>query len=522
MKNQYYLKLSLFFTLGSYAAFSQCDIQQKNVTAASGNILCTGSTDIKIESSQVGVVYSLYNETAAQPVSGSTAQGNGNDINLNTGQISSGTVFSVKATQVEQNHALLFDGVDDYVNLGTMGSFATSISNCAVEFWIKTTDKSKITAPLKVINRNNPTVPDNDIVFAIECNRALQSSSDNLLVFEAGSTLFYIRDNVGKVCAGNINTDIYDGQWHHIAMNIVNAPTGNIEAYVDGVKRTFVKFFSANPSGWQAWGDQLTLGAGNNRGNRGTYFSGSITDLRFWSQSRTAQQINSMKNRLLAGNETNLFAYYDFKAGSGTSLADKKGNFNGTLVNMNASAAWVSGIEQVICEGDVGEHVTVTVSGLTSDAGADVNVCQGGNASLNAVAPSDGTGKWEIVEGNSVAVNNINDHQSSIAINSTGVTKLAWVVSHAGCTSASDEVTVTVDVCTGINKKADNAMSIYPNPAQGGNVHFSKALNAVKVMNMQGATVAQAAELQELNVEGWKSGLYLIVAEEGIFKLEVK
>jgi len=848
MKYAYLPLLGAFLTLISETASAQCSIQEKTVTAGLSDFQCKGSTKVTVGASQEGVSYTLFNDTKGQPVPGAAVPGNGNDVELHTGLVTSTSAFSVKASLLEQGKALLFDGVDDYVSLGTLGDFGSVINNSAIELWIKTTDKSRISAPLKIINRNSPGNIDNDIVLAIECNRALESSSDNLLKEEAGSTLFYIRDNEGKVCAGHITANIYDGQWHHIAMNIINASNGQMEVYVDGVKRNFTRFFNANPSGWENWSDEISLGASNTRGTQNIFFSGEIADLRFWDQSRTALEISSLMNFLLQGDEAGLFAYYDFKDVPGSTLSDKKGVYHGTLINMNTDA-WTNSFEQVVCQstlaqtvnitvselkdqefiveknpiwcsgatsilmqnsetgveytletlegmvvdgpytgngsviafatgnltenttlqmsatglhtgaltfdgtddhvllgtlgtfgsqvknsavefwvkttdksvisapikiiespGDavyaiefnralrnttsseldyqpgatlvylrdntgkvlaghiltdiydgswhhfvmnvvdavsgnvevyvdgqrrnfdkhysqnpssftswtksiaigaqnnrgngissffngsiselriwnaprtagqiaefeyaeipadaqglvayytfndgsgntltdhsvnghhgtltnmdadnawirrarctriVGEPIEVFVSNIYSNAGSEIYTCLGGAAWLEATEPEKGTGTWEVVNGNSISVADIHDPHSEVIIHSLGTTILRWVVDASDCASVSDEVTVTIDVCTGINTGLAASVTYYPNPAQTGSIVFSKQLHNVQVANLQGNVVFAADVMKEVTVSEWAAGLYVIKSDEGIYKLEV-
>ena len=62
------------------------------------------------------------------------------------------------------------------------------------------------------------------------------------------------------------------------------------------------------------------------------YWDGKIADIRIWNTTRTGDDINSNKSRLLTGNESGLVLYYPINEGSGNTLSDATTNgLDGTI-----------------------------------------------------------------------------------------------------------------------------------------------------------------------------------------------
>ena len=158
--------------------------------------------------------------------------------------------------------ALEFDG-DDYVTIdgykGTEGRQAFSFTA-----WIKTTNGD---------NR------------AIVCwgstgggNRSELRIYNDLLRWNTG---------VGNIEA---NTSPTDGEWHHIAVTLVDGTTTSSEGiriYVDGIDDTIT---SSDPDSWGVVaGEDFGIGFRATHSDR--YFIGSIDDVRFYDKMLTAEEV---------------------------------------------------------------------------------------------------------------------------------------------------------------------------------------------------------------------------------------
>ncbi|MFC1774847.1 LamG-like jellyroll fold domain-containing protein [Nanoarchaeota archaeon] len=209
-----------------------------------------------------------------------------------------GTVIggNVTAANGILDRKMQFDGSSDYVNTGTMGSFGSTIASSTVSVWMKSTDTSGQSAIFKVIDdpNNNPGIE--DVVYAIEPNRRINSGCSISNV--GGSTLFYIRGEDGDALGAYITTDIYDGEWHHIAWRLIDATANSMEIYVDGVTQSFAESCTAGPSGFDNWVDDLFVGAQNNRGNSvDLYFDGDLDEVAIWNRTLSVEEIVNIYNR---------------------------------------------------------------------------------------------------------------------------------------------------------------------------------------------------------------------------------
>ena len=109
-----------------------------------------------------------------------------------------------------------------------------------------------------------------------------------------------------------VHSSLNDGQWHHVAINVLKSSNGSGIIYVDGQQCKQLAS-SAMPA---LYGDKLLLGAHRTSvDGQGLYtydqmLKGAIDEVRIWKGRRTADVIkNNMYNRVKA-NEAGLVAYY--------------------------------------------------------------------------------------------------------------------------------------------------------------------------------------------------------------------
>ena len=94
-----------------------------------------------------------------------------------------------------------------------------------------------------------------------------------------------------------LRRDLRDGQWHHLALNVLKSTDGSAVCYVDGEPCSQIAA-SAMPV---LSGAQLILGQG---------LKGAIDDIRIWKARRTADVIKQNRYLRMAGDEAGLVAYY--------------------------------------------------------------------------------------------------------------------------------------------------------------------------------------------------------------------
>jgi hypothetical protein len=176
--------------------------------------------------------------------------------------------------------ALEFQDNPDYVTIdgykGVLGTSAFSITA-----WVKTSNPANI----EQLVHWGADVGGQRVEFRINSNR--------------------LRISHGS---GNVqgNTDLIDGQWHHVAATVIEnatASSGDVTFYVDGEDDTME---STDADGWDIVANDaldVTIGYRPTRGDRP--FIGSIDDVRIYDRELTQEEIQQI---MLSGGEPYPFA----------------------------------------------------------------------------------------------------------------------------------------------------------------------------------------------------------------------
>lgn len=141
----------------------------------------------------------------------------------------------------------------------------------------------------------------------------LFASDDSILSvgFDASGHLFLIAKN--KVYKAKENVNYLDGQWHHLALNVLFS--GNADIYIDGNSKLQVSSKNMPLFG----GALLTIGAGhyknelNNGFNYSYFFEGAVDELRIWKAHKTIETIRLNSYNQPKLDEVGLVAYYPFE-----------------------------------------------------------------------------------------------------------------------------------------------------------------------------------------------------------------
>ena len=182
--------------------------------------------------------------------------GNGND----------GTVYGATLgtdRYGSANRAYSFDGVNDYVDVGTLGDFASKIGVSTISFWIRTSDSADdVKALMGLID--DTTANSHDPVFKIELNRKMPL---NGLSSSRDDTLLYVEMMEGRCLAPTpVKTSVIDGVNHMGYQNNQSFDCLFIVAN-SGMDRYGLDGSSGYPSSFpQQWGRSFVIGAGNNPG----------------------------------------------------------------------------------------------------------------------------------------------------------------------------------------------------------------------------------------------------------------
>ena len=204
--------------------------------------------------------------------------------------------------------SLLFDGTDDYVDLGTSSTLEL-VDNFSISFWINTT-----------------TLGNDGIIV---CGDYASSSIGWKFKTTGGKVVFFTTSK-GVVSTTNIN----DGSWYHVCatFNSTNPSSGGRELimYVNGVAELTRQFGSStNPSYSGTIYKQISYPGG------GT-FEGKIDEVSVFDYTLLPSDITTLYNSGTPTDLTSLspISWYRFEEGSGTTATDSgSGGNNGTLNN---------------------------------------------------------------------------------------------------------------------------------------------------------------------------------------------
>ena len=123
------------------------------------------------------------------------------------------------------------------------------------------------------------------------------------------------------------NEDYRDGQWHHLALNVLKNTGGSAIVYVDGVQKR--QMSAAQVPSLQA----ASLYLGEN-------LKGAIDELRIWHGRRTSDVIKENMFARVAADEPGLVAYYPME--TSTVGSDGQVHFNASLTDLTHSAKTIT------------------------------------------------------------------------------------------------------------------------------------------------------------------------------------
>ncbi|EMI15642.1 Cadherin domain containing protein, partial [Rhodopirellula maiorica SM1] len=350
--------------------------------------------------------------TTARTIDFVVTDGDGGTSNTAQKQLSVAAVADAPIA-VDDHHGLSFDGVDDYVNLGSdpVLEFTNSMT---MELWARPTAYPASSSVL--LNKEG------------EYEIGISSTGSLMWAFDNTDPNWTWHDT-GYVLQLN--------EWAHIAVSYDN---GTINTYVNG--NIVETYYGSGPIG-DAHADKDDLRVGGRENNpAGNYFTGEIDDVRVWSTVRSDSEIQNNLDRTLDGNETGLAGYWSFNEGSGTTANDLTSNANhGTLTGgpvwngfstdqdtpLNVGAA--SGIIDNDIDGE-GDTLTITqVEGVGANVGNLLRLSSGALVTVNA----DGSFNYDA-----------NGAFDGLAAGETGTDSFTYTLSDGN--GGTDTATVTITI----------------------------------------------------------------------------
>lgn len=223
--------------------------------------------------------------------------------------------------------SVLFDGVDDYVNLGEPANISITLTSneLSISAWIK---PNGVTVQGYIVSKARPFVPQVNYILAMGTTGV------------TGYLFGYFGGIAGVT--QSLNGSITTNTWFHTAYTVRNVGgtyTGNI--WLNGVKvGADVVVGNSTDAGTTA-----RIGAGSNAGAAALPFAGNIDEVSFWNVGLTSSEILALYN---AGHPANLSSAgrsgnltHWFRMGDGDTypvILDRIGNVSGTMTNMTVTS----------------------------------------------------------------------------------------------------------------------------------------------------------------------------------------
>jgi photosystem II stability/assembly factor-like uncharacterized protein len=282
---------------------------------------------------------------------------------------------------IDDNYAIQFDGVNDYVVLANSGTFNFGTGNFTWEAWINTSR----TGVTQVLMSDYNGTANNSSGFYISTNNALQA---------------HVASNSIDITTGT--NVITTNTWHHVAL-VRNA--GDLYIYVDGVQQAMASGFAARNCT-----SAVFMNIARQPNGSPFYFEGKMEEVRFWNTARSSSELNNTMYDCLTGLESGLVAAYNFNDGPGSSTAVDYagGNNNGTLTNMDVNNVWIP--SSLSCGSAPSPEIQVIYpnGGETLTVGSEVEVAwnyTGSITYLNLYYSTDGGDNWIFVDDGVLASN---------------------------------------------------------------------------------------------------------------------
>ena len=194
-----------------------------------------------------------------------------------------------KVVPGQVGEALAFDGVDDFVNLTTLGDFGRQFGTSSFEAWIKTTKKRDW---MTLINTRGTGCPN----WGIELNG---SNRGNRLEIRERLLYHYIGVGGLRGCSGAASgrtVGIFDGEWHHIVYTNnyrirEGGGNGTSIIYIDGVVHSSSHHRFGENRAFSPFTAPVHLGARKFPGKAQGHFTGMIDEVRFYNRPITADEV---------------------------------------------------------------------------------------------------------------------------------------------------------------------------------------------------------------------------------------
>ncbi len=183
--------------------------------------------------------------------------------------------------------ALVFNGINQYIDLGKQDSLNAYLNNFTTAFWFKShPGKNNWESIIKTINNAGTGT-----VYSIEINRKPSG-------FEYGVFVAQLRDKNGKTLSMAFKDSIINNlEWHHVALVVENSSTNQYKLYLDGIEKQKLSGLPAGgPSQYNSFDNNVVAGASNSRGTITNHFSGALDQILLYKRALDSIEIVNIYN----------------------------------------------------------------------------------------------------------------------------------------------------------------------------------------------------------------------------------
>ena len=223
----------------------------------------------------------------------------------------------------EKNYALLFDGVNDYIEV-TNTTIVNQIGNGDFTFstFIYGLETGQVNHPQILSNREA-----NGAGFLFGFHARWGGSENKIPYVQL--------DNVNWIDYPE-QPNLLNGQWHHF---VARRQGDTLTYFVDG--EVVASLTTSVIGDYDLSSDQPLLIGWDLVNPSATFFEGKIDELSIWNRALTEKEIDSDMLYSLQGNEPGLLSYWSFNEGSGELAQDKSSNNNhGDIFGASWSTGW--------------------------------------------------------------------------------------------------------------------------------------------------------------------------------------
>lgn len=225
-------------------------------------------------------------------------------------------------TYAEDNYALRFDGIDDYVLVPDSDDWAFGTENFTIEAWVYIASFA-VCDPATIIAQWTADVG------------CWHFSINDAAHIKKKMRFDYANDSsTTRLLSEDITVDI--STWYHFAV-VRNG--GKVTFYQNGIATPIASYIGTNSI--PNFRSTLTIGSKLHNRSPDKLLSGYIDELKISNIAKTQEQIQATMYSELMGSEPELIVYWNFNEGGGQILHDlTNNNHDGTIYG---DPRWVAG-----------------------------------------------------------------------------------------------------------------------------------------------------------------------------------